>query len=105
MEENPLRDGDEWLGLLMKKNEMLGAHGLSYGMCFEQGLNRSNNLCGCHADQMCTTLANLSLCAVGGLFCKGLLLKEQRLYIMTYCKFYRAMIGRSEQILNKMIEI
>lgn len=26
MEENPLRDGDEWLGLLMKRNEMLGAH-------------------------------------------------------------------------------
>ena len=25
MEQNPLRDGDEWLGMLMKRNEMLGA--------------------------------------------------------------------------------
>ena len=26
VQENPLKDGDEWLGLLMKRNEMLGAH-------------------------------------------------------------------------------
>ena len=25
MEQNPLRDGDEWLSMLMKRNEMLGA--------------------------------------------------------------------------------
>ena len=32
VQENPLKDGDEWLGLLMKRNEMLGAQPAAQGL-------------------------------------------------------------------------